>query len=149
MSCSSANTSTGRNGKVFIYYSGAMTTIARITGWTVNPALATSNEWGDSDSGGYTNRSRGRLDATFTFAGKYDIATEVFDMFQPGDIAIVHLYIDSAGLIKWSFARALCSAFSLEVDVDAETVIGWTSDWGADGSFLYPGETVSSECTDE
>ena len=148
MSCSSANTLTGRNGKVWAE-GGIEGLIPRITGWTVNPALATSNEWGDSDSGGYTNRSRGRLDATFTFAGKYDTATEVFDIFQPGDIIKIYLYIDSDGTTKWSFERALCTAFNLELDVDAETVIGWTSDWGVDGVFLRPGETTPTACTDE
>jgi len=27
------------------------------------------------------------------------------------------------------------------VNIDTEEVIGWTSEWGADGKFYYPGES--------
>ena len=51
---SSENTLTGRNGKFVV----GTTLVARLTQWAVNPTLAGTNEWGDSDSGGFTNRSR-------------------------------------------------------------------------------------------
>jgi hypothetical protein len=131
----SENTLTGRNGKFVIDTS----LVARVTQWTVNPTLATSNEWGDSDSAGYTNRSSGRRDATFDTEGKYDITDEVFDIFHPEDITIATLWMDATSLY-WDFPRALCTDFNLTVNVDSEEVIGWTASHGADGIFYRPGQ---------
>jgi hypothetical protein len=131
---SSATALTGRNGKFYVTNANVL----RATQWAVNPKLATSSEWGDSDSAGYTNRAAGRYDATFTAEGKYDTGTEVFDTFQPGDICLVRLFM-SGDTLWWEFPRALCSEFSLTVNIDSEEVIGWTSSWGADGIFYKPG----------
>ncbi len=134
---SSENTLTGRNGTFVV--DGSL--IARITQWQVSPKLATSSDWGDSDSGGYTNRAAGRKDATYTAEGKYDTADEVFDLFMPEDVVVATLWMRSAAPnLYWDFPRALCSEFSLTVNVDTEEVIGWTSSWGADGIFYYPGQ---------
>lgn len=130
----SENTLTGRNG---VFQWGG-TTIARTTQWSVNPTLATSNEWGDSDSSGYTNRSAGRRDCTFTTEGKYDSTSEVFDLFQPEDIAAAVLWLARTASLYWDFPRALCSDFNLVVNVDTEEVIGWTASHGADGIFYRP-----------
>lgn len=132
----SENTLTGRNGK----FQWGGTTIARITQWAVNPTLATTNEWGDSDSGGFTSRSSGRKDATFTSEGKYDSTNEVFDLFQPEDISAAVLWLALVAELYWDFPRALCTDFNLTVNVDTEEVIGWTASHGADGVYYYPGE---------
>lgn len=132
---SSLNTLTGRNGKFVV----GTSLVARTTSWSVNPTLASSSEWGDSDSSGFTNRAAGRKDATFDAEGKYDTSDEVFDLFQPEDIAIAVLWLDATSLY-WDFPRALCTNFTLTVDVDSEEVIGWGSSWGADGVYYYPGE---------
>ncbi len=130
---SSENTLTGRNGK----FSVGGSDVARVTQWAVNPTLATSNEWGDSDSGGFTNRSAGRKDCTFTAEGKYDTADEVFDLFEPGDIVAAILYMLSATL-PYTFPRALNNDFNISVNIDTEEVIGWTGAFGADGSYTKP-----------
>jgi len=132
---SSENTLTGRTGKFVV----GTTLVARTTKWDVNPTLAGGSEWGDSDSNGFTNRAPGRKDCTFTAEGKYDTTDEVFDLFQPEDIAIAVLWLNNLTLY-WDFPRALCNDFSLSVDIDTEEVIGWTSGWGSDGEFYYPGE---------
>lgn len=139
---SSENTITGRNGKVVV----GTTLVARITSWSINPTLAGSSEWGDSDSSGYTNRASGRRDATSDNEGKYDTSSEVFDIFQPGDIAILTLWLDNSSLY-YDFPRALCTDFSITVDVDTEEVIGWSASWGADGVFYYPGEAGAASRT--
>jgi len=133
---SSENTLTGRNGKFEV----DSQLVARTTQWQVSPKLASTSEWGDSDSAGYTNRAPGRKDATFTSEGKYDTTDEVFDLFQPEDItaAKLYLYKDSTSLY-WNFPRALCMDFGMSVNIDTEEVIGWTSSWGADGAFTKPG----------
>lgn len=132
---SSLNTLTGRNGKHVV----GTTKVARITKWAVNPKLAGGSEWGDSDSAGFTNRAAGRKDCTFTSEGKYDTGAEVFDIFQPEDITICVLWLNATSLY-WDFPRSLCNDFSMAIDVETEEVIGWTSGWGADGIFYYPGE---------
>jgi hypothetical protein len=132
---SSENTLTARLGKFEV----ANSTVARTTQWQVSKSLATKSEWGDSDGAGFTNRAPGRKDATFTAEGKYDTTDEVFDLFQPEDIAIATLWLNNTTLY-WDFPRALCDAFDMIVNIDTEEVIGWTSGWGADGVFHYPGE---------
>ena len=132
---SSENTLTGRLGKFVV----GTSLIARTTKWDVNPTLAGGSEWGDSDSAGFTNRAAGRKDCTFNAEGKYETTDEVFDIFQPEDIAIAVLWLNNTALY-WDFPRALCNDFSLTVDIDTEEVIGWSSGWGADGIFYYPGE---------
>lgn len=132
---SSENTKTGRNGKFVV---GA-SLVARTQQWAVTKTLASSTEWGDSDSAGFTNRAAGRKDATFTAEGKYDTSSEQWDLFQPEDIAIAVLWLDNVGLY-WDFPRALCSEFGMTVNVDTEEVLSWTASFGADGLFYYPGE---------
>ena len=155
---SSCSTLTGRNGALWInpFADGidgdipdcastavpdVANAILRTTQWAVNPTLATSSEWGDSEGAGYTNRREGRNDATFTCEGKYDTTVEVFDIFEPEDYAGVALFLtDAEAGEHWTFPRAMCTDFNITVNVDTEEVIGWTSSWGADGPFYYPGE---------
>lgn len=132
---SSETALTGRDGKFSV--EGSL--VARITKWDVNPKLATKSEWGDSDGAGYTNRSAGRKDCTFTAEGKYDTGDECWDLFVEGDIALALLKMNAA--LYWNFPRALCDDFKLSVDVDAAAVIGWTSGWGSDGQYYRPGES--------
>jgi hypothetical protein len=139
---SSENTLTGRNGKFQVEDD----LVARVTQWSVNPKLANKSEWGDSDSGGYTNRAAGRKDATFSAEGKYDTSDEVFDLFQPEDVAIAVLWMNNSTLY-WDFPRALCDDFSMAINIDTEEVIGWTSGWGADGIFYRPGQSGATART--
>lgn len=133
---------TGRNGKFVV----GSTLVARTKNWSVNPTMDSSSEWGDSDGEGYTNRAAGRRGATFDAEGVYDTTSEQFDLFQPGDIAIAVLWMNNTSLY-WDFPRALCSDFGLTVDIDTEEVIGWTSSWGNDGVFYYPGQTGATSRT--
>ncbi len=132
---SSENTLTGRLGDFQV---GAVQ-VARISQWDVNPTLAGSSEWGDSDSAGFTNRAAGRKDCTFNAEGKYSTSDEQFDLFMPEDILVAVLWMNRTDLY-WDFPRALCNDFGLTVNIDTEEVIGWTSGWGSDGVFYHPGE---------
>lgn len=134
---SSENTITGRSGKFTV--DGNL--VARVTQWQMTNTLASKSEWGDSDSLGFTNRASGRKDSTFTAEGKYDTSDEVFDLFQPDDIAQATLFLNAvAPLLYYDYPRSLCDNFQLTVNIDSAEVIGWTSAWGADGQFFYPGE---------
>lgn len=129
---SSENTLTGRDG----YMEVDGNRVARITNWAVNPS-ALMSEWGDSDSGGYTNRAPGRKDCPFTAEGKFDTTDAIYLLFEEGDIAAVVLNLDAAGRF-WNFPRAACIDFNLVVDPDTDEVIGWTSSWGSDGVYAHP-----------
>jgi len=138
---SSETALTGRLGKFVV--DGSL--VARTTQWAVNPKLANSSEWGDSDSAGHTNRAAGRKDCTFSAEGKFDTDDEQYDLFQPGDIALAVLWLNAS--LYWYFTRALCSDFKLTVNIDTEEVIGWTSEWGEDGKSYYPGESGAPAAT--
>lgn len=158
---SSANTLTGRHGKHMV----GSSLVARLTEWAVNPSLASSSEWGDSDSEGFTCRAPGRKGATFNTGGKYDTSDEVFDLFQPEDIAIGVLWLTDYRVtsgeqvlgsarsyaaftdLYWDFPRALCNDFNLTVNIDSQEVIGWTSGWGNDGPFYRPGQSGATART--
>ncbi len=125
---------TGRAGRFFV----GQDQIARCTNWDVNEKLAHVSEWGDSDSEGYTCRAAGRKDCTFATQGKYDTAAdqvELFglDLFHPDDC--VEATLEVGAIQFYAFPRALCSDFKVSINVDTEEVIGWSADWGADGTF--------------
>ena len=139
---SNANTLSGKNGKFEV----DAELVARTTQWSVNRKYASVSEWGDSDSAGYTNRLGGRKDSTFTTEGKFDTSDEVYDLFADDDVAAAYLWIDGVSTTKyfWEFPRSICTDFSLSVNIDTGEVIGWTSSWGADGIFYYPGQSGAS-----
>ena len=131
---SSTTAITGKDGEHVV----GGTAIARMTQWNLTRTLASTAEWGDSDCNGYTARLAGRKDATFSSEGKFDTGAEVYDTFQPGDNASSVLWMTTT--LYWDFPRSLCSDFNLVIDVDTEDVVGWTSSWGSDGVFYYPGQ---------
>jgi len=132
---------TGRNGE--FVFDGAR--VARVKKWTLNPKLATSSEWGDSDTEGYTARAAGRRDATFDAEGVYDVDTPQYNAFVPGDCAIAILWMSTT--LYYYFPSALCLDFSITVDMDTEEVVGWTSNWGADGIYYPPGAQGTTSAT--
>ncbi len=139
---SSATTLTGRKGRAAV----AGQLVARAKKWEVSRTLASKSEWGDSDSNGFTNRAAGRKDSTFDMEGVYDTTHEQFDLFVPEDIAECVLWMDLTTLY-WAFPRALCMDFKISVNIDTEEVIGWTSNWGADGEYFHPGEDGAHSST--
>lgn len=131
---SSETALTGRLGKITVDGND----VARTTSWEVSPSLANVSEWGDSDSEGYTNRAAGRKDAQFSTEGKFDTNDEQYDLFQPGDICAVVLFMNTS--LYWSFARAMCRDFKMAINIDSEEVVGWSASWGPDGKYYYPGQ---------
>jgi hypothetical protein len=125
---------TGRNGKVVVDDE----LVARITQWSLNSAAGES-AWGDSDSAGYTNRKAARLDGTGSFGGKFDSSDAAYDLFIAGDIVELVLWEETPDY--WAFPSALIVNFQVTYDMDTKEVVGWTSYFGADGIFYYPGQS--------
>lgn len=138
---SSASALTGRLG----VFTVDGTRVARCTEWNVDPALAHNSEWGDSDSAGYTNRMAGRKDCKFSANGKFDTTSPQYDLFDPGDIVAVVLWMNTT--LRWTFPRAECIGFKLAVNIDTEDVVGWTSEWGPDGIYYRPGQSGAPAAT--
>jgi len=124
---------TGTNGKVVV----EDTLVARITQWVMN-ATSSETAWGDSDSEGYTNRSKARLDATGSMVGKFDEDSKVYDLFMPGDI--VELVLFETEDDYWALPRALIQTFNVTYNQDTKEVVEWNADWGADGKYYRPGQ---------
>lgn len=113
------------------------TLVARLTQWTVNPT-ASETTWGDSDSAGYTNRKKARLDCTGTIEGKFDDDNPVYDLFDVGDSPKLVLWENATDY--WVFPCCLIQKFSINYNQDTKEVVGWTADFGSDGIFYRPGQ---------
>ena len=111
--------------------------VARITTWSIN-RQSSESAWGDSDSGGFTNRKRARRDATGTISGKLDSDDLQYNLFDDGDIVELVLWEDATRY--WVIPRALIQNFQLEFNTDTKEVVGWTASFGADGQYYKPGE---------
>jgi len=133
MTCSSSSARTGELGKVVV----DDTLVARITQWSFNPTAAES-AWGDSDSGGYTNRVAARKDGTGSMTGKFDTDSKVYDLFMPGDTVKIVLWESATDY--WVLECALITSFTVTYDQDSKEVVEWSADFGADGKYYYPGE---------
>lgn len=136
MACSSTAIS-GRLGKAVV--DDAL--ILRLTQWTVNPTAGES-AWGDSDSAGYTNRKKARLDCTGSIEGKFDTGTKIYTQFVAGDCVKLVLWEDATNY--WVFPSVLITSFNFTVNQDNQEVVGWTADFGADGIFYRPGQSGAS-----
>jgi hypothetical protein len=112
--------------------------LARLTLWTINRQTSES-AWGDSDSAGYTNRKAARRDATGSLAGKLDSDDYQYNIFDDGDIVTLVLWENTSRY--WVFPSALIQNFQLEFNPDTKEVVGWTSDFGADGIYYKPGQS--------
>lgn len=111
--------------------------IARMTSWTFNTSVG-ETAWGDSDSEGHTNRAAARKDGTGTFAGKFDDDDPPYELFVAGDIVELVLWENTADY--WALPSSLVQNFTLTYDQDTKEVVAWSSDFGADGKYYYPGE---------
>jgi hypothetical protein len=155
---------TGHGGKVVVGWatstdvmtSGDIYVVSRVTSWSVNPT-ASEAAWADSDSAGYTNRRSGRRDCTGSIGGKLDMTypqyhnvlfrTDIVGGTDPENNDMVQIVLwedgnEATPSTYWFFPRALISNFQMTVDIDTRDPVDWTADFGADGVFYRPGETV-------
>lgn len=111
--------------------------IARLKQWSLNKE-ASETAWGDSDSEGYTNRKKARIDGTGSIVGAFDEDTKAYDLFQAGDAPELVLFETATDY--WAFPSSLIKNYQVTYNQDTKEVVEWTSDFGADGKFYYPGE---------
>jgi hypothetical protein len=139
MPCPSETARSGEGGKVV----AENTLIARVMEWSINPT-SSETAWGDSDSGGYTNRKKARLDATGSLSGKLDDDDEVWDVLEVGDTVSLDLWVDGNDpnpVTYWHFPCVLIQNFAIGANMDTKEVMEWSADFGADGIFYRPGQS--------
>ena len=132
MPCSSDSVRRGSLGKVEVDGQA----IARITLWELTRVVE-ETAWGDSDSAGFTNRVKGREDATGSVTGKFDNDDPVYDLFDVGDT--VELVLWETTTAYWDFPCALIQSFNISYNQDTKEAVEWNASWGADGIFYRPG----------
>lgn len=133
VNANSTGAQTGSIGKVVV----DSNLILRITQWVINPT-ASETAWGDSDSGGYTNRASARKDATGSFTAKFDTSKKNYTIFMPGDIVKVILW--ETATTYWALTRALIQGATYTFDPDSKEVVEVSTDFGSDGAYHRPGE---------
>jgi len=138
--CPSASAITGSDGNVMV----GTHRVARIMEWSITANIQVS-EWGDSDAGGFTNRKRGRRDATGTIGGKFDTDFPVNQVFEEGDSAVLVLF--ETATRYWYFSCGLITEYSTQVNVDSGEVVGWSANFGSDGIFYRPGDAGAPNIT--
>lgn len=139
-----SGTTTAVTGKLGVFQVGT-TRVARSKQFSVNTKLASKSEWGDSDTEGYTARMPGRKDGTFSANGVFDSSYEQYDVFAEGDKVEAILWLNTT--LYYDFPCAMCDDFSLQVNIDTQEVIGWSSNFGADGKYYKPGEAGATART--
>ena len=127
---------TGVDGKVVVEGSK----LARITKWAISPKAGV-NEWGDSDGEGFTLALPGRRGCTGSIEGKFDEDDEVYEILREGDDVTLVLWQSEVAGDYWAFPAVIIADFSLEYDVDGQTVVGWSASWNSSGRFYHPGES--------
>lgn len=132
MACSNDSVRRGNLGKVKVDGTNA----ARLKAWDINHVVDES-AWGDSDSGGFTNRVPGREDATGSMTGVFDNDNPVYALFAAGDIVTLVLFENTTSY--WYFACALIKSYAISYNMDTKEAVEWKSDWAADGVFYKPG----------
>ena len=135
MACSNDTVVRGSLGKVKA--GGAV--IARVKNWEISHSVE-ETAWGDSDSAGYTNRVKGREDATGSMTGVLDTAPgSVYSAMAPGDVVAVILFQTALAKDYWYFPCALIKSFGIAFNMDSKEAVEWKADFGADGKFYKPG----------
>lgn len=127
---------TGVDGKAVV--EGEL--VARLTKWSLS-AKAAINEWGDSDGEGYTLALPGRKGATGTIEGKFDEEDEQYNLFAEGDQVELVLWQSEEAQDYWAFPCVIVGEFTLEYDVDGQTVVGWSAPWTSSGRYYRPGQS--------
>jgi len=117
---------------------GASYLVARIKQWNATISCLEA-AWGDSDSGGATNRVGGREDMTGTITGVPDMDNPQHNNFlfgggsNPNDKNIVALLLwedANEGLTAedyWYLPRALISQLTWGIDNDTKLPMDWTA----------------------
>ena len=114
------------------------TRVARLTQWSFTPA-ASSSEWGDSDSAGFTNVKNARKSGSGSLTGKLEATQKAHqDLFMPGDI--VKLVLWESANEYWYIGRAHIGSYAITFDQDTKEVVEWSVDFAADGQYYRPGE---------
>ena len=120
----------GKNGKVLV----GSTTVAEVTGWTLNP---TSNNpaWGSSSVAGQKQRVAGVQDCNGSVNFKYDTSSRQHATIKRGDLVTLNLYVNATDFF---IVPAVVDAETYDVDVDEGTPVGGSFTFSQTAEITYP-----------
>lgn len=131
-----ANSSTIRTSKASVVVIDDVLML-RVRNVTQNPN-STVFEWGDSDSGEFTNTIGTRKKTTGTISGLFDEDQRLYDIVREGQTSKLIIWEDATDY--WAFPCALLTNVNFTYDQDTKNPIEWAFDFGSDGVYFAPGE---------
>lgn len=121
--------------------------VVRSVSWSVNEN-PNVQEWGDNNSGKYTNRRVTRLSATGSVAGKLDCDKNINIHSHSASnqklselSAELILWEANAGNCYWAFPCVVITSSTHEADMETNEITTWAFDFGSDGEYFRPGES--------
>jgi len=132
MTCASETVARGNLGKVKVDTS----VIARVTQFELTEQVEETS-WGDSDSGGTTNRAAGRSEVIGTIQGKFDNDSPVIVLFAAGDTVALVLFENLTRY--WNLPCALIRSYNVVIDTDTKKPVEWKAEFASDGPYYRPG----------
>lgn len=111
--------------------------VLRMRSASLNP---TTNvfEWGDSDSGEYSNSIGTRRKCSGTVGGLFDENQKPYSIVRENQIAKLVLWENTTDY--WVLVCALISNYQQTLDQDTKNPIEWSFDYQNDGIYYAPGE---------
>lgn len=112
--------------------------VLRMTNATL-AAAANEHEWGDSDSGTYSNRIGTRRGCTGTITVKFDENQKLYSVVRELQISKLVLWENASDY--WVLPCALIQNIDETIDTDSKDPIELSFGYGNDGIYYAPGES--------
>ncbi len=119
----------GREGTVKI----ATAEMPEITKFMFKPSVSTQS-YASNKTDGFKRKVCGSREASGSLEGKWDRLDPIINHFTEGDFTTLLLHWDETRLVS---VPSLITGMNFEVDMDEDTIDGWTADFEADGEWTY------------
>lgn len=104
-------------------------------GWEWQRSV-TDHAYASCATNGFKKRVAGTKDHSGTMNGKYDLASNIEDFFDEGDIVTLNLYISTTA---YYIVPAMITELSVSVDIDEGDIIPWSASFGGNGAWSSSG----------
>lgn len=121
----------GQYGKVMI---GA-STVMECQSWRWSRTVA-DHAYASCATSGWKKRVAGTKDHSGSIAGKLDLASQLEDYFDEGDLVELNLYCSTT---DYYIVPAMITSLDVEVDIDEGDIIGWSAEFGGNGQWSSSG----------
>lgn len=104
-------------------------------GWTWTRTVA-DHAYASCNTSGFKKRVAGTKDHSGTMNGKMDLAVEMEDYFDEGDLVTLNLYVNTT---DYYIVPAMITELTVEVDIDEGDIIPWSASFGGNGAWSSSG----------